>query len=551
VSLTAYSAKLPQVRSGVVGKTHYDSAVAGSFTVTPTVLWGVGDFLVVIVESFNNTDPTGVTETTTSIALTKLTGSVGTAVGFSVWIGKNNTTSAVSPTASVTFGVATTGLILNALVITNASSYNAGAPNVSLNTSLGAGGVNTSSASGILLGNFSSILGIVGGHVHSTDTGNRAAPIEYALNSANPPSLGAFQTYDYYLAPTPNFGLATFIAHSEDFATLGVPASSQGMVFRSNTIAMTTMGIDSGYIFIEFVGTTVTLDDNTFQLGSGPLLNNPANTIPIYDIESVDGISDLDITNSSDAIDGTDGSYVEGKFISGKTIVFQGTIYGTSPFNESAIDNVKSGMRDRDSNGKVPLYFKPTGQNPRSIPTTPVSFKAPYDRGRALSTVPFQLQCLTDDAYFKGMSWNTLAMLLPATGTSRTVSGSITQNGNADAYPDIYFTISNGDMASPTAKFTFTELISGKSVVVDPTSIGAYYNPPMYGLYKLSMNDRSLTLYTEYGTIDWSSLITTRGWWTLKPKQPTIVQATVTSTSSKTTATFGNYILVAAKDAWL
>lgn len=276
---------------------------------------------------------------------------------------------------------------------------------------------------------------------------------------------------------------------------------------------------------VVLLGNTVQLDDMTYKLrDTGPLLNNPANTMPIYDVENVDGIGDITATSSSEPLDGADGSYVFAKYLVGKTIVLSGTMYDNPPFDEADLDNLRQCAAPDTIGDGVPFYYKLPGKNLRYLFAKPLGAKINTDRSRTLGQVPWQIQAATEDVR---------AFELPvATSLDTFVAGtfgyeyavSLTPTGNQEIYPKFYFNVYPNEItAINSTLYFFTDAWDAKynrvsALWVDVTQLVA-------GAYVLNLADRSLRLIRPdpQTYVDYSAAITNRQWWSLIPNVPNAV----------------------------
>lgn len=208
------------------------------------------------------------------------------------------------------------------------------------------------------------------------------------------------------------------------------------------------------------VGLTVTLDDLQLQLTeAGPLLNNFTGA-PIYDVDSITGLDDLSIGSTDEAIDGANGSYVNAKYINGRSVVIGGTIYANPPVDEAVIDNLKAcasplggpgstqlyTIDPPSAGGVVPLFYKVTNQNPRTLWVKPLGLSAPIDPARTRGNIPFQISAKSPDytAYENGLAAYT------DTGVAGLYTLNVPTGGNIDTYPIIIFQVTSADVTAGT-----------------------------------------------------------------------------------------------------
>jgi hypothetical protein len=295
--------------------------------------------------------------------------------------------------------------------------------------------------------------------------------------------------------------------------------------------------------FVTMYGPTVDMDDLTFRLTeTGTLLNNPAQALPIFDVDSVTGLSDMGITSDSSPIDGSDGSYVYGKFLTGKTIVVEGTVIGTSPFNESLLDQIKSEYRPRVK--PVPFFYNPgSGNNPRYVKAYPVGFKSDIDRSRALSNVPYQIQLLTEDA----VGYSPTKEIKQAAIGAATIA--VTPDGSTPTFPRIYFEYwgrQSGGITTASISFmnpTWNSIngIPTSQAGISLTLVSGLVN----GQYMLDLKAKQLFQLQAGVWVDVSSFLATRNWFGLVPNvKNTIIRTlgNIPTSTSFTVAYEGAYL---------
>lgn len=523
MALTAYDAIKPSLKA----PPNSVITIAGTAT---TILgsafgsWAPGEYCVIILTTSGSADPTSVTSN--GIAFTKRFG----ANGISIYSALNNTVNTFTlVTITATYAVAVRA-ITGSFIVKDATAMAVGAgassTGVAQATSVGCGSVTPSASSNALV---VSCLGIF------TPTG--IAPV-FASVSATPPSIVALGASDFVSNAGLTYAWIIAASQGEDIDTTQTFAA----LFNNVSAAGTTENA-SGVMFY-FTGRQVSLDDVTYQLGNdGPLLNNPSGALPLYDIETVSGLSDLDVTNSSNPIDGTDGSYIEGSFLTGKTVVIDGTMYSAAPFNESLIDGLKAAAAPVV--GGKPFYFKHAGLSPRKQDgCVPIALKVPIDRNRALAQVPFELQFLTADSFFVSLDF---------TATSFLGQSSVTVGGSDEAYPVIYFNILAADVANGTlfrffnntwiAKYSNASFFSGSIVsLASPTAFAVTVDPTLagVGVYKLDLKRRILWRLTPQGQVDVSNSLVYRVWWTLIPGTVNDVNLTRSTGTDKMQLSFRN-----------
>lgn len=508
MALTNYYAIRPTVKSSLLGAPLASGATnllqtGSTMTIAAGGDWLPNDYCVIVVNqtTANTTDPT--TITSNGINFSKIM----TGNGQSVWVGLNNTANIFPrPTITVNWGAARSAW-LSAFIVTNATALAVG----SYVTSTAVANGSAVSFGTVVPGasNKALIVGIAA--VRRVSVGDFVTPVVSVPTIATaPPSVTAYTASQGQGAGVVQ-GALTYM-----FCSQGEPIDNTLAIAATVNIGGVGGGTISGISgFLYFTGAQVALDDLTCKIDiDGLLLNNPDPTLPVYDIGNIGGLIDLDVTNSSDAIDGTDGSYVEGRFISGKTVILDGTVIGAGIFfDESNLDNLKKSIIPKLTD--KPFFFKSPSKNPRMAGNvTTISFKSDIDRGRSTNQVPFQIQLLTDDAFYTEIDDLTTEVL-----TTGSDSLTITPSGNKEAFPVFYFTwttivAGNIQFINYTWCNKYSPLNIIKAIQIDQTLLTP-------GQYKLDFKNRTLWLLNGGVLSDWSSAIVDRsGWWTLIPNVP-------------------------------
>lgn len=538
MALTAYDAIQPTMRALKFSGT---GVAVSSAVINPSGVLFINDHVVITVTTLSSgsVDPTGIL--VNGQACTKMF----SANGISFWAVKASAT-VQNPTITVTYSLGAT-FEFSGNVIGGAVSFVAGG---------GASGTNITNAANMTTGGntsasikTNSMLVALISMKHTVTTIHTAPALIF--KDASPPSLGSFQNW-LSITNASLSGNARIFA-STNGEEVPVPGTNTP-VCAYNIRESSANNSDYAGLIVAFQGAQVSLDNNSMQFGdTGVLLNNPSNTLPIYDIDSIAGLSDMTVVSTQDNIDGADGSYVTAKFASGKTIVVNGTIYGTSPFDEILLDNLRQSLRNRSDTG-ISLYHKPNNQNPRRINVKPISFKSDIDRGRALSTVPYEIQAYTVDSTTAALLPNFWAFTSGGFAISAPNTGVI-PSGSDEAYPVFYILVTSTDLGAPGTKMTF---VNPTWDTAYPTSDGTTaivsvdMNLAIAGSYKLDFKTRSLTYYTiptigpstVSTATDVSNLLVDRKWWTIIPDIANYVVI------SKPSVVFTND-LMAVSDAWL
>lgn len=503
MALTAYTAIKPTIKRLYSTGSNRVSSTATTWVTSVLGPWKPNEYCVVVLSSTGTADPT--TVVSNGISFTKAKG----ANGVSIWYALNNTANTFGfVDVTATYAVATTNNSYGFIVQdTSGITVGAGVTNASIapGTAFNVGSVAMGNQHGLLV----AVMGVkrASGNVDFLFHYDVVVPASLGVTWAGSSDTGA-------PAGVPSWFIAASQGEDLDTAT----TAAFGLVDSSAGANFATTGV-----MFYFAPKTISMDDLTYLLSdAGPLLNDPNGAIPLYDVTNVEGLSDLDVDNSLDSIDGQDGSYASGLFVNGKTIIVSGDIYGTSPFNESAIESLKTAAIPI-KNGKT-FYYKLNGQNPRrALKALPVGLKIPHDRSRTLSQVPYQLQILIEDGFFTDID---------AAVRSDTVSSNveITPSGNREAFPIFYFNpimgqtfiVYNNSWTNKYSKGLASSTI-GQLQITSPGTAGTR------SCCKLDFKSRILWLFDPFATrvgnptdfiynttpVDASSSISIRGWWTL------------------------------------
>jgi hypothetical protein len=371
------------------------------------------------------------------------------------------------------------------------------------------------------------------------------------------PGLTVFKTH----TSTPGFVLATGGSVSATDATPSEFLSAGGVLciadavntsttFKYVKTSGTTQSVMIVALFLH--GSDVQLDDNSFLLGEGGVLLNDPNltVVPFYDVDTVQGLDDLTIDSDVSSIDGQDGSYVQGKFKTGKTVIIDGTVYSGSPFDQSLIDNVKRSLITSDLG--FPLIYKPSGKSPRYLQVKPLSFKCDIARVRSAGQAPYEIQVASEDAYAyenDDAYYSTYlgTPLYPLTGSIISYVDILPPSSVADdILPRIYFdyddtyddTTMKFEFFSPTwintrKPYQFDYQTSPLITINETEAAGAFSSS-----FYLDLRERALYGWFNNAWIDCSSFITVRRWFSIIPGINNRIYMSRPSTSTKTDGGF-------------
>lgn len=136
------------------------------------------------------------------------------------------------------------------------------------------------------------------------------------------------------------------------------------------------------------------LDDLTFQLDDGVILNSDATT-PFIDIDKVSGLDSPEFRSSSRDHEGVDGGFIDAEFEKARTISLEGTIYDDTATIETLLDNLKDNYAPRTI--PIPFYFKTPGVNERVVFVKPLGVKYNWESERRYGSVAFRIELYAED----------------------------------------------------------------------------------------------------------------------------------------------------------
>jgi hypothetical protein len=139
-----------------------------------------------------------------------------------------------------------------------------------------------------------------------------------------------------------------------------------------------------------------TLTDFTYQFtDAGVVLNQDAAVLPFIDVEKITGLDSAAFRTSTRDTEGIDGGIVEAEFETIRTIIIEGTIYGTPTTIFDMLDDMKGNFGPAVAS--QPFYFKHPSQGQRYVTCKSLGMK--YDLASAirLATTPYQIQLQAAD----------------------------------------------------------------------------------------------------------------------------------------------------------
>ena len=314
----------------------------------------------------------------------------------------------------------------------------------------------------------------------------------------------------------------------------GIPNATPTMAWGTIT---TGVWFASG---VSVPGPTVTLDDLTYILrddGSGVLLNDPSDvTPPIYDVDKITGLDNSTVNSSSSQIDGAHGSYIQAKFLTGKTVVMDCHLFATAPVDESLIDNLKYNWRPAPSSTPVPFFYKLPSKPLRWIAAKPFDLQCDFDPARSYGVIPFQVQFGAPDPRSYSLP-NLRIQNTPTSGSQFDDSAAV--GGNIESYPLVYFYVTAAEVTNSVTLDFSNQTIGVGTVRINCGVLQA-------GGYVLDLGARTVTQISTATNPDYSSSIVNRQWWYLVPGLTNAIRLVRTGTGASTTQGFAwSYM-----DAW-
>ena len=186
------------------------------------------------------------------------------------------------------------------------------------------------------------------------------------------------------------------------------------------------------------------LTDFTFQLDSGPILNDDSASVPFVDIDKVVGLDSAPYRETIRDHEGTDGGFIDAEFERGRDVILEGMIYLDTNNDESYLDELKSNFAPRTA--PVSLAFKPPGVDERVIFVKPRGVRYDWESVRRVGMTPAQFLMYAEDPRIYDN--NLLSTIIPFGGLATTgfafsfgfdlsfgavvppAGGTVTNNGN-------------------------------------------------------------------------------------------------------------------------
>jgi hypothetical protein len=139
------------------------------------------------------------------------------------------------------------------------------------------------------------------------------------------------------------------------------------------------------------------LTDYTFAFGeTGTVLNTDSIGLPFVDVTQVSGLDTAPLRTSVSERHGKDGTHIDSRFASSRTIVVDGTLYTDSSDPDSLLDSLR---RDYASDAIRPFYFQLPGRPLRFVNCQGGGAVYDVSQTRRQGVTPVQFVLLAEDPY--------------------------------------------------------------------------------------------------------------------------------------------------------
>lgn len=280
------------------------------------------------------------------------------------------------------------------------------------------------------------------------------------------------------------------------------------------------------------------LIDYTYQYtDTGVVLNTDASLTPFLDVLKISGLDSAPARLSTKDTEGMDGGIVEADYETIRTVVVEGTLYGTT---EAFLDTLKTNFAI--STVALPFYFKSPGTPQRVLFAKSIGLRYDVEQVRALSITNFQVQLLAGDPILYASTLSTSVVNVSAPIT--------TGRGYNRLYPLSYggtitsgiFFITNAGTRPVGATMVITGPVVNPIVVSDTEgkSIQVLISLAVGETLTIDLAGKSIILN---GTANRRNLMTaTSKWFKLQPGANQLRFNATTTTSSQ--------ITVSWRDGW-
>jgi len=136
-------------------------------------------------------------------------------------------------------------------------------------------------------------------------------------------------------------------------------------------------------------------EDLTFKLGNSGVILNTDSVLSFVDIDRVTGLDSAPYRITERDHEGTDGGFIDAEFEKGRTVLLEGTVYGSTGTIESYLDSLKANYAP--STSLQPFYFKVPGVNERVLFVKPLGCRYDWETARRLGTTQIQFSVYAED----------------------------------------------------------------------------------------------------------------------------------------------------------
>jgi hypothetical protein len=250
------------------------------------------------------------------------------------------------------------------------------------------------------------------------------------------------------------------------------------------------------------------LDDYTFQLDTGPILNGDDTVVPFVDVDRVIGLDNAPYRETIRDHEGLDGSFIDAEFERGRDIILEGMAYCDIELVEEYMDELKANFAPVTE--PIPFVFKAPGSDERMLLVKPRGCRYDWLTLRRTGMTPIQFLMFAEDPRIYSNELQTenmnyggdattgfgfsfdfdldFGVVVPPTG------GQVTVGGNRPTPPVFTITgpVENPRIVNLTDGFSlnFTISLSGTdSLVVTPATRQVILNDTVNARYALTTMD--------------------------------------------------------------
>jgi hypothetical protein len=210
------------------------------------------------------------------------------------------------------------------------------------------------------------------------------------------------------------------------------------------------------------------LDDYTWQLNGGVLINDSTVGLPFVDVDKVSGLDSAPYRETIRDHEGTDGGFIDAEFEQGRELSIEGTVYADVGTIEFYMDSLKANYAPVTS--PIPLVMKAPGVNERVVFVKPRGVRYSWDAARRTGMSPIQFLMYAEDPRIYDNVLNN--QVIPFGGTATTGFGfnfGFNFGFGVTVPPDGQFVINTGNRPAP-AILTITGPVVDPRIINDTDS---------------------------------------------------------------------------------